>query len=148
MGVVDQVWPPPSHRIRWNITPQGGIRCWWGLIWVILPKYLLVLSREWMGMGEWDYYSGIVWLNVLLMYFIGVDPSESSDNRPNVFAAEIIYLLSEVKQQVENTKLALKIQANISWVHQSEKSRSQRQVTQDLPAVSECDNPLCGCVWK
>jgi hypothetical protein len=77
------------------------------------------------------------------MYFIGVDPSESSDNRPNDFAADIIYLLSEVKQQVENTKLAGKIQANISWVYQSEKPRSQRHVTQDLQAVSECDNPLC-----
>ena len=77
------------------------------------------------------------------MYFIGVDPSESSDNRSNVFAADIIYLLSEVKQQVENTKLAGKIQANISWVYQSEKPRSQRHVTQDLQAVSECDNPLC-----
>ena len=58
-GLLTKCGHPPSHRIRWNITPQGGIRRWWGLIWVILPKYLLVLSREWMGMGEWDDYSGM-----------------------------------------------------------------------------------------
>ena len=57
---------PSGSRARDHLCPAHGLNSWgfpWGFYggssWLIL----VVLSREWMGMGEWDcrkYLSGII----------------------------------------------------------------------------------------
>ena len=47
-------WAMSSWDAEGEAGDYGGIILGW--YWLPLAIYLLVLSREWMGMREWDYY--------------------------------------------------------------------------------------------